>query len=53
MLIGQNIHINTDKVRTEEGTQTTGETVRMEHKFDSLRERWHTRKGIKWLLTMI
>jgi len=27
--------------------------VRMEHKFDSLRERWDKRKGIKWLLTMI
>jgi len=27
--------------------------VHMEHKFDSLRERWDKRKGIKWLLTMI
>jgi len=25
--------------------------MRMEHKFDSLRERWDKRKGIKWLLT--
>jgi len=27
--------------------------VRMEHKFDSLRERWDKRKSIKWLLTKI
>ena len=27
--------------------------VRMEHKFDSLRERWDKRKGIKWLFTLI
>jgi len=27
--------------------------VRMEHRFDSLRERWDKKKGIKWLLTMI
>jgi len=27
--------------------------VHIEHKFDSLREHWDKRKGIKWLLTVI